>query len=196
MQTLKLALAAGLAALYLWTASLIFRPDVSEEYRAYFIDRSTTDWRPPKYPATPAEGMDFARKGLPSFVVRTYGISAHEKWGRWTDARLSRRAGIMLETPLSGNICLGLEFATAPPQAGKPVRIRIGTQERTIVPPDAGVRWYYVAVSLDRPAHAIEIEPTAPAPPRTWAPGNSDPRRLALALRRMTLRRGDCPTSR
>ena len=63
----------------------VLHPKVSPEYKAYYIDRTTSDWRPPHYRASPDQGIAFLREGWPDFVSSTAGFSRFEEWGRWTD---------------------------------------------------------------------------------------------------------------
>jgi hypothetical protein len=81
-----------LSLLYGCIVFVAFSPSVSEEYRAYYIDRTITDWKFPQYQATEEEGIDFYRLGWPNFIRFTAGISYREAWGRWADARLAPNA--------------------------------------------------------------------------------------------------------
>lgn len=37
----------------------------------------------PRYEATPAEGIDFKKRGFPNFLTEVSGMSGYEPWGRW-----------------------------------------------------------------------------------------------------------------
>ncbi|MCU0834799.1 MAG: hypothetical protein MUC77_10255 [Chromatiaceae bacterium] len=186
------ALIVALAAFYGWVLLLVLTPNVSEEYRAYFIERSTKDWRPPRYAASLADGIDFSRPGLPSYLRSMSGVSVHEAWGRWTDARLRKAARFVFERPWSGDVCIALEASSVGPQLGKDVIIRADGNEIRFVAVSDKAQWYRVDLNLDQPSEWIEIEPTAPALPAAWDPGNTDPRSLGLGLYQLLVLPGHC----
>jgi hypothetical protein len=186
------ALIVALATFYGWVLLLALTPNVSEEYRAYFIERSTGDWRPPRYAARVEDGIDFSSPGLPSFLRSMSGVSVHEAWGRWTDAGLRTAARFVYEQPFSGDVCLALKASSVGPQLGKDVIVRGGRSEVRFIAASDKPQWYRVDLPLDHPAEWIEIEPTAPARPAAWDPGNTDPRRLGLGLYRLLVLPGPC----
>ncbi len=49
---IRLGLIILLCFLYSIVFWLMLHPKVSDEYRRYYINRETIDWRPPHYPAT------------------------------------------------------------------------------------------------------------------------------------------------
>ena len=183
----QLALCASLILLYGWIIVLVYSPNVAEEYRAYYIDRTTSDWRPLRYSATLDDGIDFSREGWPSFVEKAFGISHPEPWGRWTDARLARSARIVLSKPLAGPICIAIKFAPSDNQMGKPVLVRVGKMELKIVPDTSGAQWYRLDFAVLEPQSTIEIEPAAPA-----RVSSGDPRVIGIGLYHLTVTQGGC----
>lgn len=101
-------------------------PHVSPEYRAFFIDRSTTEWNPSHYRATPEQGIDFTRKDWPDFVRAVYGFSFSEPWGRWSDADLLPSPTIVLNRQFSGPLCVELVAQPAYTERGKQVQVTFG----------------------------------------------------------------------
>lgn len=186
------ALIVALATFYGWVLLLALTPNVSEEYRGYFIEQSTGDWRPPRYAAHADEGIDFSRPGLPSFLRSMSGVSGHETWGRWTDARLRKAARFVFEQPLTGAVCVALKASARGPQLGKDVIVRGGGSEVRLIAASDAPQWYRVDLSLDQPTAWIEIEPTAPAMPAAWDPGNTDLRKLGLGLYKLLVLPGHC----
>ena len=101
-------LSTALFVFYLWLLFIAFHPKVTEEYKAYYIDKSTADWKPKHYVAAFEDGIDFSRDGWPTFVKSAYGFSLNETWGRWSDAKLLPAAKIVFAQALTGYVCLEL----------------------------------------------------------------------------------------
>jgi len=192
-------LALALLLLYGSVLALVFSPRVNEEYRAYYIDRSTDEWRPVRYSSTPEEGIDFSRNGLPSFVRGLSGVSHHESWGRWTDATRRRFARIDLAEPLTGDVCVSVKMFPAKAQFGKKAHIRIGGISKSVVTANSDPAWYSLDFRLSAPSTILEIEPESPAVgrlPGTWDPKNPDSRRMGLGLQRISIAEGNCAGKR
>jgi phosphoglycerol transferase len=185
-------LIALLAAFYGWALMLMLTPRVSEEYRGYYIERSMDEWRPVRYAASIEQGIDFSRPGLPTFLQSLSGVSHHEPWGRWTDARLRKAARLVFEEPFSGEVCVALSVSAAGLQKGKEAIIRAGNKELRFITTSDTQHWYRFGFLLDQPVSALEVEPTAPAVPAAWAPNNTDPRVIGLGLYRLVIAPGNC----
>src|SRR5690348_15186793 len=104
-----LVIVAALAT-ELYAVFAVVHPRVDPEYRAYYIDRSTMDWNPAHYPATPEQGIDFAHAGWPDFVRNGYGFSYREMEGRWTDAAMLQTPRLSLSRSFSGPMCVELRL--------------------------------------------------------------------------------------
>lgn len=189
---LSVIAACALFALHGWALWLALHPEVGEQYRGFFIDHSTDDWLPQKYDVPRAEGMEFSRTGLPVFVRAVYGLSKREHWGRWTDARLRPAVRVVFEEPFVGPLCVVLQAVPAPPQEGRNATLRIGNRTATFATTSSPTNTYRFDIVLDAPADALEIEPSAPARPTTWDPGNPDPRVIGLGLARLAVVAGTC----
>jgi hypothetical protein len=184
------AFAATIIGFYLFVIALLLRPRVSEEYRAYFIDRSTLDWRPIRYRSDVTNGIDFSQPGLPDFVQRTTGISAREKWGRWTDARLGKSATVVLKDPIWGSVCVSIDGFVTPKQRLRPLWVRFGGNVKKLYPGAAGP--YRMNFFATRPSSELQITPSRPGRPREWDDGNRDARKISLALKSVTFEPGLC----
>ncbi len=192
MRAIQTAIIALLVVFYGVVAYLALSPRVGDEYRAYYVDRATPEWRPVRYPAQPHEGFDLSRPGYPAFVRYTAGISGHEGWGRWTDARLFPFARIVFNSKFAGTVCVSLVARPAGKQLGREVIVRFGGQDRRFVTSEDSAVQYQLDFSLDKPSDVLDIVASAPARPREWDASNSDPRKLGLALHRLVIRPGRC----
>jgi len=190
---IQACLLAGLAVFYAVTACVALRPQVSQHYRDYYIDRSTTDWRIVRSAAGLADGMDFADPVYPADVDYAKGLSRPEVGGRWSDANLAPLVTLRLLQPLAGALCLDLRMRATAHQAGAPVMVRIGKASATVVPPDGEPHDYRIQLQPNEPADSIDIEPTRPVAVVDRLVGNVDRRRTAIQLVRLQLRPGACP---
>lgn len=189
---LRWALIACLAVVYILALLAVLHPRVSQVYRAYYIDRTSTEWNPPHYRATPEEGMDFAQAGLPDWIAWTYGFTAHEPRGRWTDDDLGNVAGLVFDRPLNGTACL--EFsAGAAPHMSSSFGLRFGGQSETIQLRTREVAAYQVQFNDITNARQLEFVLPKKLPRiHDYEPQNGDPRRLGLLLTNLKIRRGNC----
>jgi hypothetical protein len=174
----KMLLILLLIVLYGLLVYLSLNPNVTYAYKAYYITRQTTDWRPPRYVASLDEGVNFIRFGLPEFVDYTVGISSSEKFGRWTDANLNPYAIIRLKQGVSGSICLVLCSFPGATQIGRPVYVRLGVHQASFVPLDSSAQCQHLPFHVKNPSNSIEIEPSSPAKPER----STDTRKLGIAL--------------
>ncbi len=186
------ALIACLAVVYMLALLAVLHPRISQAYRAYYIDRTSLDWNPAHYRATPEEGMVFSRPGLPDWVAWIYGFSHREPGGRWTDDDLGNIAGLVLDRPFNGTFCL--EFSAAPaPHMSNSFGLRFGNQSETIQVIAREVVPYQV--QFDDVKNAQKLEFVLPKKlPRIhdFDPHNGDRRRLGLLLTTLKIRAGNC----
>ncbi len=186
------AAVALLLGFYAWVGYRALNPNVSPHYRAYFIERSVSDWLPSHYAARPEDGFDFAQPGLPEFVASVRGVSDREALGRWSDARRGAAAAVVFVAPLEGTVCLGLALLPAPWQVGRPVGVSLDGIRQEFVPSREESQWFWATFVLSGPASELLIEPSAPAAPAQKVPGSTDRRLLGVALQRLVLRPGAC----
>jgi hypothetical protein len=176
-----------LAALY-----AILHPHVSRRYRAYFIDRTSSDWAITQYHSTPEEGIVLSRAGLPDFVDYSYGISVAENWGRWTDTSLGLRAGFQLKESFSGPVCVAFEAGVTPAMLGRQVVLEFGDQRKPMVFGRNELHPYAVDFDLDKPADSFEFLFPDHMPPASEADG----RQLGIGLARVRILSHACAASR
>ena len=185
-------LSTALFVFYLWLLFVAFHPKVTEEYKAYYIDQSTEEWRPKHYIATFEDGIDFSRDGWPTFVKSAYGFSHKESWGRWADARLLPVAKIIFAEFFTGYVCLELETIASKKQLGKAVIVRMGGEEKSFLPSTDNSEIHKVEFVLGQPAAALEVKPTAPGTPKEWESSNTDPRKIGLGFLKLGIAKHRC----
>src|SRR5271165_2893206 len=132
IRLIKLASIVVLVGLYATVVAAVFHPHVSPEYRAFFIDRTSTDYSPAHYDVPPEEGMTFKRPGLPQWVSGTHGLSLRDDWGRWTDGDLGSVAGLTFSRGFSGDLCVDAAIRAIPWMVGDTIILRMGNQEKQI----------------------------------------------------------------
>jgi hypothetical protein len=189
---LRWALIACLTVVYVLALLAVLHPRTSQKYRAYYIDRTSVEWNPPHYRASPEEGMVFAQPGLPDWVAWTYGFTAREPRGRWTDDDLGNIAGLVLDRPFSGTFCLELRTAAAPHMSSS-FGLRFGSQSETIQLRTSEFADYQVQVNNVKDAEQLEFVLPKQLPRiHDYDPQNGDPRRLGLLLSTLKILTGSC----
>lgn len=184
-----LALVMTLSGLYVSVAYMVWRPKVSPEYRAYFIDRTSLEWKNgPRYAAQPEQGIVFGKEGLPTFVRYIYGFSARQPWGRWTDGNRGMNPGIVLEQGMSGSVCLEMRVKPATSQLNREISVTFGTQMKKIVINNPQFSEYFVDYFEPKAADVIEFKFSNPPP------SIPDGRRLGVALEYLRLLPETCIT--
>lgn len=140
------------------------------------------------YLAAFADGIDFRRRGRPSFVARSSGISWCEPWGRWSDGP---RVEIQYRCVLPRHARVVLEAFAHPEVAGALVEIAIGaaTAQLTF---DGGETFRSYSVELESSGRAMTLTlaiplPLAAATASRPAAGEGERRRLGLALRSLRI---------
>ncbi|HEX9668246.1 MAG TPA: hypothetical protein VGC93_02070, partial [Thermoanaerobaculia bacterium] len=135
------------------------------------------------YLASFADGVDFRRRGRPSFVARLAGISWPEGWGRWTDGP---RLEIGFRRALPHRARVELEAFAHPQVAGSPIEVAIGGAAARIAFDGEPFRTHAVELETSGRETALVLTiPLPPAPPRGEAETAGERRRLGLALRRL-----------
>ena len=139
----------------------------------------------PHYEATLAQGIDFRRVGLPTFVRDIAGLSGQEDWGRWSDANLAPSVKIHLANPLSKNITLELTARGVFENTNLPTRVLIGGIEKTFTLGEKD-NTYTLKFDLSAPAQEIEIIPPSPRSAKD-AGISQDTRRLGVGLSKLKI---------
>jgi phosphoglycerol transferase len=133
-----------------------------------------------KYDAKLADGIDFRKPGLPSFLAEMTGISVQEPWGRWSEGPLIQ---LRFTQPLPRKFTLELTANAFGPNNGQPVKVRVGAIEKTLVinsRPE--IATYTLAFETPDNADTIQIIPPKPTSPSELDAKSSDTRKLAIAF--------------
>jgi len=185
---------ALLLVVYLAALWALSHPNVSEGYRAYYIEHLTSDWSPVRYPGSPAQGIDFKRPGLPEWVGLTIGFSTREDWGRWTDGNVAKIPELTLAQPVSGPVCLDFTLRPAASQVEKSFAVRMGSETKAVSYKTANFADYKVPFTLPQGVDRVEFLLPAKLPRQGEVePTSSDMRRLGLAFVNLRITPGDCP---
>lgn len=132
--------------------------------------------------ATLADGIDFASPSrLPYFVANMTGLSLAEAGGRWSDANLAQSVTIRFRDDLPNQFMLEVSGIPFGPNAGKNLKIRIGSTEKEI-PMDTSFD-ITLPINLNR-QKVSEIEMIPPVPTSPLELGMSaDSRRLGVSFK-------------
>jgi hypothetical protein len=183
-----LLLSVELYALY-----AVLHPHVSSDYRAFFIDRSTNEWNPHHYHATPEQGIDFMRDGWPDFVDGAYGFSSFEPWGRWSDADLLASPRIVLNRKFSGPLCIEMVAQPAYTEQGKQVQVAFGQNVSDITLSDSDFATYSLNFPDASPADTLEFHfPNKIPRLNDIARASTDARRLGIRLKSLRILSQQC----
>lgn len=129
------------------------------------------------YPATLAEGIDFAKPGYPAFIAETSGMSGYEPWGRWTDGE---KAIFRLTQLLPKQFTLVIQANAFGPNLGEAVKVKIGAAQQEFKVSEQ-YQTYRLDFTLPEPVDTIEFLIPKPSSPRELKVGD-DPRKLGIGL--------------
>jgi hypothetical protein len=179
----------GLVALHLAALFALLHPNVSREYRAHYMERTSTDWHVQHYPSTPEEGIDLARPGWPDFVEYSYGISKVVGEGRWTDTQLGLRSGFQLKRSFSGPACVVLNATPLDSARVQDVTLAFGDQTKKIsFAQSREFQPYEVDFNLTRPASRLELRFPKPLP----RVDRNNPRQFGVELNKVQIFSQSC----
>jgi phosphoglycerol transferase len=129
------------------------------------------------------EGIAFAQRDLPPFVLGVEGISHAEPWGRWTDGAV---AVIRFAHPLPPRFMLELHVSNVyGPNLGLPVRVRVGSEVREFTP-TRPAETFRLEFAPGAPASTIELRIAKPASPLSLG-ASTDQRQLGIGLSRLRI---------
>lgn len=186
---------AVLASVYLLALFAVLHPRVSPEYKAYYIERTASDWKPVRYASTPQEGITFSRKGVPQWVEFTSGLSFRDDWGRWTDEDLGAVAGLTFARPFSGTLCVDFTARAVPWVVGHPFVVRMGDETQTMRVAAPELTEYRAQFTHLPAADTLDILlPHGLPRVSEAAPKSDDRRRLGLNLATLRIVPGYCPS--
>lgn len=136
--------------------------------------------------ASSEQVIDFRNDTLPDFLIRAAGLSAVEKWGRWSDANLSEGVLLRFFRPLPRRFRLEMTCRTTPQNSGAPVRVEIGGTTQTFAPTKS-LAVHQLEFALAEPGRNIKLHPTLAIVPSSLDPNSKDHRRLGIGLTEMRL---------
>ena len=181
---------AALLAIYAAALFELLHPQVSEAYVAFYIERTSTDWKDRfvHYPGTPEQGITFSKAGFPDWVDHTFGLSWREDWGRWTDGNMGHSAGLVFTRPLTGPSCLQLTSRPVSSLFNKAVGIRFGKQTEVLRFTSSDFAQYYIDFPSPEGADRLEF-----LLPKVGPASSADSRRLGMGLVSLSISGGTCP---
>ncbi len=137
-----------------------------------------------RYDASLKDGIDFSRRGLPSFVRSVRGLSQAEPWaGRWSDANLAPAVRFEFNTDLPEDFILVADITVFGPNAGAPLIVKVGTKQyQAILPANEGI--LRIPVQGGVGARSIEFVPPNPTSPSSIM-NSSDDRKLGIGFRKI-----------
>lgn len=177
-----------LAAIHCAALYALLHPEVSRQYRAYYIDRTSTDWMVTHYKSAPEEGIILSRPGLPDFVDYSYGISVAESFGRWSDTSHGLRAGFKFNQLFQGQVCVSFEAGVTPSMLGRQASLAFGAQATPVSFLKSELQPYAVGFDLQEPASNLEFRLPTRMPPASATDG----RQLGIGLARIRILPGRC----
>lgn len=136
-----------------------------------------------RYQGTLSDGIDFSRRGAPTFLSDLSGLSAQENWGRWSDANVFPYVSLRFVQPLPKRFILHVRVQAFGPNADKPASIVIGQQTETFLP-TADMREFSLPFNNLNGASLIEIHPSLPTSPRELGL-STDGRKLGIGVQKL-----------
>lgn len=180
--SLIILVAIALIGLHLAAFWAVLHPKVTREYRAYYMDRTSRDWRVKRYHSTPEEGIDLTKGGWPDFVAYSFGIARDPTVGAWTDTRLGLKAGFEFNQPFTGQVCVILNATPSSSMTNSHLLLAFGDQQKEIAfGTDQSVRPYAVEFELPHPATRLQLLFPKPLPRMA----HTDARQLGVGLSRI-----------
>lgn len=197
LSSIRWLIIIALVVLYCVVLFAVMHPHVSQAYREYFIDRTSSDYNPPHYDATPEQGIFLDRRALPLWVHAVQGFSIREDEqpgaGRFTDDDLGVTPGFTFNRTFEGDVCVELVAYGVPWIAGQPIGIRMGGQEREFRLKPGGFSQYQLQFIQLRGADHLDVLLPKHIPAIVEADHNqADPRRLGVNISTLKLISGKC----
>jgi hypothetical protein len=179
----------ALVGLHMAALMVLLHPDVTPEYRAHYVERTSADWRVQHYPATPEQGIALDRPEWPEFVQDSYGITKAEKFGRWTDTRMGLKSGFKFNRSFEGPVCVVIDAKPSESMRGRNVVLAFGPQAKEVsLGRQQDIRVYLIEFALDQPVNTLEFRFPKPLP----AAGDGNPRQVGIGLSRIQIFPNTC----
>ena len=137
------------------------------------------------YDASLSDGIQFYKNGYPKFIKDIYGVSTHENWGRWSDAKLSNTVKLEFKEKLPKKFILEMKIGAYGKNIGKKILITIGSQKR-----------YIRILSHLREVYKVEFENVDSTyieitPPFPQSPKSADNRELGISFEYLKILKND-----
>jgi hypothetical protein len=133
------------------------------------------------YFASLDQGINFSRPSYPEFLKYVSGVAQREDWGRWTDSNQGTVTLFGFTKPLPDRFTLELKVAPYGPNISKPTRIRVGSQEKTIIV-DGKKNIYSLDFESLGSVDAIEITAPRSKLSKSESFSSADPRNIGIGL--------------
>jgi len=201
MTSIRWLIILVLVVLYCVVIVAALHPHVSQAYREYFIDSTSSDYDPPHYNATPEQGIALNREELPQWVHAVRGFALHHdegglEAGRFTDSGLGVTPGLTFNRRFDGEVCLDLVAYGVPWIVGQPIGVRIGDQEQVFRLNPGGFSHYQLQFAELRGADHLDFLLSKDIPAVVERQHEqADPRRLGVNIYSLKLLPGDCPSA-
>ena len=141
----------------------------------------------PRYAATLAEGINFAREGLPDFLAGVSGLSVKESWGRWSDATTVPAVTFTFKQPLPSKFTVVLSALCTKENENLPIRVLAGTAEKSVTIAKANtVQQCEISFDLKEPTTAVVFIPAKTSSPKELGQGE-DLRHLAIGFTKLSI---------
>jgi hypothetical protein len=181
---LNISALIALVSLHLAAFSALLHPKVSREYRSYYMDQTSQDWRVKHYLSTPEEGIDLSKPGWPDFVAYSFGISRSDNLGGWTDTRRGPKAGFEFNQSFSGPVCVVFDATPSKALLERRIVVAFGDQRSEIhFGRDESLQRYAVEFESPRPTTRLELL----FPKQLPRVGHTDSRQLGIGLTKIRL---------
>jgi phosphoglycerol transferase len=125
------------------------------------------------------ETINFAERPYPEFLVEVSGVSGRESWGRWTIGPVAK---LRFGHALPKTFTLDITANAFGPNTGAPVKIRVGSAEKTFVIARNTGDTYRLVFATNGTADTLEIFPPKPMSPKELNPQSGDGREIGIAL--------------
>lgn len=114
-------------------------------------------------------------------------MGSNEGWGRWTTALTEPAAKFRFKQTLSRRFIFEITGFAYGPSAGLPVKVRVGTVEKTFIMSTNAISinevdTYRLEFETDGTTDTLEIIPPKPTRPKDIVPGSNDTTTLGLGL--------------
>jgi hypothetical protein len=125
----------------------------------------------------------FNSNGYPNSVLRVYGLSGREQWGRWTDANIAPTARIVFKNKLPKTFSIKIKATAFGPNMNASAIVRVGKISKNIIVGENNLNepltLYFDQEDL---SDTIEFVSSKPISPNQINPESRDSRKLGLGL--------------